>query len=106
MSVDINLNIYKGNRHLGCIHLYFGKALPTQWDGWHWAKQNGMKVDGPSVLDDKNAEHGIVVGREQIFEWIENGYLSKSPIGDDRSTDFIRSYPKSTVFKLWFLDWS
>lgn len=106
MALDINLNMYKRNRHLGCIHLYFGKALPTRWDGWHWAEQNGMKVDAPWVLDDKNAERGTVVSREQIIGWIEKGYLSKSPNGDDRSTDFIMSYPKSTVFKLWLLDWS
>lgn len=106
MAVDINLNIYNGGRHRDCIHLYFGKALSSQWEGWDWAEKNGMKVDAPWTLDDKNAEHGTVVSREQIIEWIENGYLSQSPRGDDMSTDFIRAYPKSTIFKLWFLDWS
>lgn len=107
MAVDINLNMYNGSRHLGCIHLYFGRALQaTSWSGWDWVEGNGMKVDGPWVLDDKNAEHGTAVSREQIIEWIENGYLSRSPRGDDTSSDFIRAYPKSTSFKLWFLDWS
>ncbi len=106
MVVDIILNMYKDNRPLVCLCLYFGKALVSQWDGWQWVERNGMEVDAAWALDYKNAERGTIVSRERIIGWIESGYLSKSAIGDDRSADFIRAYPKCTVFKLCFLDWN
>ena len=100
MAIDLNLNMYNGNRHLCCIHLYFRKALSSQWDGWDWIEKNGMKVDPPLVRDNKETELGTIISREQIIEWIENGYLSRAPRGEDTSADFIKAYPKSTTFKL------
>lgn len=109
MAVDIDLNIYKDaaeTRHLCCIHLYFGKALPGSWGGWDWVEANGMTVDPPWTLDDKSAKRGKIISRETLLEWIHKGYLSPAPWGNDTSGDFLKSYPENATYRLSFLDWS
>lgn len=106
MAVDINLYVNKGSDLKECVHLYFGKALQGAWDGWHWAEEQGMRVDTPNTLADKRATKGSVISRERLADWIQHGYLSPSPMGNDTSSEFLYKYPKSYVFRLQFLDWS
>ena len=110
MAVDIDLNIYKDSaetKHLGCVHLYFGQALrTTYWSGWDWVEQNGMKVDPPWTLDDKNNKRGKIIQRETLLKWIHEGCLSPDLWGKDTSGIFLNEYPKNAVFRLSFLDWS
>jgi len=109
MAIDIDLVIYKDSAEtkcLGCIHLYFGKSLASKWDGWDWVEKNGMRVDPPGVLDDKNVNRGKNIPRETLLDWIRQGYLSPDPWGKDTSGDFLKEFPKSATFRLSFLDWS
>lgn len=110
MAVDIDLNIYKDSaetKHLGSVHLYFGQALgATSWSGWHWVKENGMNVDPPWALDNKNNKRGKIIQRETLLNWIHEGCLSPDPLGKDTSGLFLNKYPKNAVFRLSFLDWS
>lgn len=109
MAVDINLNIYKDaarTKHFDCIHLYFGKALSSQWEGWDWAEKNEMRVDLPWALDNKTGERGKVIPKETLVKWVQDGFLSPDPWREDTSGDFLSQYPRSAVLVLSFLDWS
>ncbi len=109
MAIDIDLNIYSDSaetRHLGCIRLYFGKSLPTKWKGWDWVEQNGMAVDPPGALNDRNKKRGVSVQRETLLRWINEGYLSPDPFRNDSSGSFLDNFPENAAFRLSFLDWS
>lgn len=109
MAVEIDLKVYRDatrQKDLGCVRLYFGKALPSQADGWHWVEQNGMKVNPPWALDNNSGLRWKVVARETLMKWVTDGFLSPDPWGNDSSGNFLNEYPKAAVFELSFLDWS
>lgn len=110
MAVDIDLEIYKNTsdtERKEVIHLYFGKALhSTSRAGCEWVKNNGMTIDPPWSLDDKNKKRGEIIPKKTLLEWVRQGYLSSDFWGNDTSGDFLEKYSDDAVFRLSFLDWS
>lgn len=110
MAVDIDLEVFSDaseTKRIGLVYLYFGNALNTSsWAGWDWVRDNGMSVDPPNVLDNKNAKRGKIIPKETLMEWINNGYLTSALLTQTTSPDFLNAYPANAVFRLSFLDWS
>lgn len=110
MAVDITLTVRdkNGEKDYDNVPLYFGKALNCRalWDGWNWAKSQKLTIDGPWELDNKNAVRGCLVTKDLIKQWIEEGYLSRDPKGEDNTYCFLDLYPDDSTLRLWMVDWS
>lgn len=108
MAVNVTLNIFDktGENHLKRIYLYFGEALPGTWDGWKWAENQGLTIDGPWAYDEGNHQSIFSISKLQLSKWIEKGFLSADALGREQSASFLDAFPDDAIFYLNFMDWS
>ena len=109
MAVDITLSVYNASdtKIVARINLYFGKALNSLSSrGWAWVETQGMTIYPPNFYESPDNRPGHIVRKSQLAEWIENGYLSRTPTGPYIPPSFLNSYPPDAIFRLRFVDWS